>query len=316
MDHITRTIEYRLATFVDETQVLEDLTRRAWNHFSDSKERTVSPDGETSHCGLRMSEAYDGFAIHCARYIDDQSMGTISDTSQKQEVDIEELMPPAGKNFVKVDFMAIIKGNSVICLNCHVGAKRLLVYLKNLFEKANFPEESRKFSLERVADFDKVLEISEKGVRKIEYNVVMTDLLGSHLDEMTAKSKDLSAQNIVGHMNESLANLVGGIKSLDQIRKSKLGAVSVGINVPAGDTEVAKLCINEFATEIAEEESEPFIIHLRKGGQVIKSDELAVTRRVSLKPWTSSVDVTDAWGKMNEFMSEIEPKYREKRREK
>lgn len=317
MDTVTRTIEYRLAAFVDETQVLEDLARKAWIHFKDSKERTVSPDGEISHCGLRMSDAYDGFAIHCARYVDDQSMGTISDTSQKQEVDIEELMPPIGKNFVKVDFMAIIKENSVICLNCHVGAKRLLVYLKSLFEKANFPEEARKFSLERVADFDKVLEISEKGVKKIEYNVVMTDLLASHFDEMTIPDESLSGQNIVDCMNDGLNNLIGGIKPLSQIRESKQGALSVGINIPAGDTEIAKLCMNEFAMKIVDEEdSDPFTIHLRKGGQVIKSDELAVTRRVGLKPWTNSVDVTDAWGKMSEFMSEVEPKYKDKRRKR
>ena len=312
MTYVTRTIEYRNAVFRDQSQVLEDLTRKAWNSFSDSEGRTFDSDGGISHCGLRASEVYDGYAIHCARYTDNQSMGTISTNTSQSEVNVEELPPPKGKNFVNTDFMAIIKGNSVICLNCHVGAKRLIVYLKDLFERAQFPIEARKFSLVRVADFDKTLEIAENGVKRIDYNVHMTDLLESHMKEIAPQKKKLST-----HMNESLEYMVGGIKTLKNIRESEKGILNVGMNIPSGDTDTAKQCIEDFAKQIVDEdEDESFTIHLRKGGQIIRSNELAVTKRIPLKPWTNSVDVFDAWRKMSDYMSEVEPKYRENRRGK
>ena len=302
MDLLVKTIEYRVAEFfgANSNQVLEDLTRQAWGTFSDGDGRTIEISGNLFHRGLQASDLHTGFAIHCARYRENQSMGTISD-KPKPRVDVEEFRLTGGKHFLGTDFMAIIKGNNVICLNCHVGARRLQAYLCDLFEKAGMPDEARKFLLNRVGNFSKISKIKLHGVKRIDYNVYMTDLMVSHLEDTVSSSKSPSHQ-----IKEVFGILFGNVRSLRDIRNSEQGKLSLGISIPGGDTEVAKQSIDDFAEQVVrEDENEPFTIHLRKNGGKITSDELSVTKKVSIRPWANTVDLFDAWQKMSDYMDEV-----------
>ena len=302
MDLVVKTIEYRVAEFFgsDSNQVLEDLTRQAWSKFSDSDGRTIEISGNLFHRGLQASDIHTGFAIHCARYRENQPMGTISDKPMPK-VDVKEFRLTDGQHFIGTDFMAIIKGNNVICLNCHVGARRLQAYLKDLFEKAKMPDEAEKFLLARVGNFNKISKIKFHGVKRVDYNVYMTDLIASHLDDITPSKKSPSYQ-----IKKAFGSLFGNIKSLKDIRNSEQGKLSIGLTIPNGDTEVAKQSIEDFAKQVVrEDENESFTIHLKKNGGKIMSDELAVTKKVSIKPWANTVDVLDAWQKMSNYMDEV-----------
>ena len=152
MPQINKTLEYRRARFNTPGQNLEQLTRQAWGQLATHVDRAVNGSNHATVAGMRRrDEGALGFSVHGARFNDGQGVGTIP-MVPAAEVDLGERQPNAGENSVNSDFLALIRGNHVICLNCGRNGGALRGYLSALFKKAGLPVDAQQFELVRVGN--------------------------------------------------------------------------------------------------------------------------------------------------------------------
>lgn len=303
MARLTKTLEYRRARFLDDGQNLEELVRQAWGQFATQAERTITFSDDRSSCGLRSRDFHaNGFAVHCARYIDGQGVGTIP-TAPAPEVDVGERAPEPGENFLNSDQMALIRNNHVICMNCGRNAGSLRIYLQQLFRKAGMPDAARQFELVRIGSPDKLAIIDTVGVKSIDLEVDISE----------ATAAEIIDGDGGGGIWRSIKQSFGGAftavtardETVEQLRLAEKGTVTISIRVPKGDLEAAKNGLDDFAEEVVEdEEADAFVIHLRDGA-TIKPHEISVRKQVKLEAAANSVSVFQAWDAMETYLGEL-----------
>jgi hypothetical protein len=299
----TKTLEYRRARFIDDGQNLEQLVRQAWGQFGTQAERTITVGGDRATTGLRSLDLNAvGFAVHCGRYIDGQSVGTIQ-TAPAPEVDIGDQPPAPGENFLNSDLMALIKNNHVICMSCGRNAGSLRIYFEQLFRKAGFDDASHQFELVRIANPDKVAIIEAVGVKRVDLEVDIAEATAAALID-GAKSGGIW-RLFTGIVGNALQAITGQDETLEQIRRAEKGTMQVSINVPKGDLNAAKAGLAQLSEKVVEdEESESYIIHLGNG-DTIKPNEVSVRKQVKLEAAANSVSVFQAWDAMQQYISEL-----------
>jgi hypothetical protein len=176
LSQISKTLEYRRARFNDPEQNLEALTRAAWGAFGSHVDRAVVRGGDHAIvAGMRSrDEGQLGFSVYGARFYEGQGVGVIP-MVPAVDVDLGERNPEENENFLSSDFLAVIRGNHVICLNCGRNGGALRTYLSLLFKKADMPNEAQKFELVRVGNPDKLPIIQAIGVKRVEMKVGISE---------------------------------------------------------------------------------------------------------------------------------------------
>lgn len=302
MPRTVKTLEYRRARWLDAGQNLEELARAAWGNFGTQLERTIIRSGNRSISGLRAHDfGQRGFAIHCARYTNGQSVGTVP-MAPAANAEVGERQPNAGENFMSSDFMALLKDNHLVVMNCGRNAGALRDFLTALFAKADFADATRQVELVRIGDLNKLAMIEAVGVKTVDLKV----------DIAEATAVDMAQDGAAGFWTNAKNEIAGAFRAItaqdeniSQLRLAEQGTVTVSINVKKGDLEVAKSGLDQLAEAVADDdEAESFVIHLRNS-QTIKADEVTVKKQVRLDEVANSVSVQQAWDEMATYYDEL-----------
>ncbi len=303
MPQINKTLEYRRARFNTPGQNLEQLTRQAWGQFATHVDRAVNGSNHATVAGMRgRDEGGLEFSVHGARFNDGQGVGTIP-MVPAAEVDLGERQPNAGENFVNSDFLALIRGNHVICLNCGRNGGALRGYLSALFKKAGFPVDAQQFELVRVGNPKNLAVIEAVGVRSIDLKVSISEATADEIIDGPAGGG--AWKNAVKKIGEAFLGLTEKDAELQQLREAEQGSVTVSINVDKRDVTSAPHGLDHLASEFVEdEEADGYIIHLRDDTK-ITPHEITVRKPVKLEAHANSVSVFQAWDAMREFMGEL-----------
>lgn len=303
-----KTLEYWIARLdTDSGKNLQELVREAWGEFDNHINRSFHTSKGHSYRGLYSSDdRYSGFAIQCAQYTVDQPVGIISDEVTEERFGMES--PPDKKQFVSADLMAYIKGNRIVCLNCGPNANRLASFLKELFDYSGVGKVEN-LLLSRGTNIDKIALIREFKVKGIEFNVALTKAMDYKLQkDRSPKDNPLKSavKDIAGQFIDDKALEEEISKSSDEHFRIKIEALGFGRGVhPVLQN------VDEIAKEIIEDDDEDYesvAIRLRNNS-VIKSNEISAKKNVPIQSNGNSVNVTDAWKKMDEYMNEIETNY-------
>ncbi|MCW7542859.1 hypothetical protein N7I30_03485 [Aurantimonas litoralis] len=303
MPRVSKIVEYRRARWLQAGMNLEQLAREAWGQFATHRERTISQPQRRAISGLRSHDFEGmGFAVHCGRYVDGQAVGTIPMTPAP-DADLGEQPPGVDQNFLNSDFMAIIKDNHVIALNCGRNGAALRLYFALLFEQAGFDEATRQFELIRIASPNRIAMIERVGVKKVDLNIGIAEATAVAL-------LDDDGDGVWNTFKRGVSGVISAMTAHDadltQLRTAQQGTVSVSIDVGKGDLLAAREGLNHLAEDIAEdEEADSFVIYLRDGKTTIRPDEVAVRKAIRLNEVANSVSVSEAWDKMVEYLGEL-----------
>lgn len=308
-------LEYRIAEFsANIGKSLQELVREGWDEFSNSKERSFHTNKGHSYKGLFSSQdRFGGFAIHCAQYKVGQPVGTISDIPSDTKVGMES--PPPGKQYVTVDLMAYIKENNVVCLNCGANATRLVTFLNELLSCSSVGK-VEDLSLSRAMNISKLAVIEKFGVKAIDLDVLASQAIHHRLKKDNS-SKLKRVIDSIGEITDYFIDDDALEEDIDNLSKEKfrvrietLGFGRSGFHpILKNVNEVAKTIISD-----EEEDYESYTIHLGNNGGVIRSNEISARKRVPIESDGNSVNVTDAWKKMDAYMNELELTYIKGRR--
>lgn len=303
-----KTLEYWIARFdTDSGKNLQELVREAWDKFDNHIDRSFLTNKGHSYRGLYSSKnRYSGFAIQCAQYTVDQPVGIISDELTGERFGMES--PPDNKQYVSADLMAYIKENRIVCLNCGPNANRLASFLKGLFDYSDVGKVEN-LLLSRGTNIDKLALIREFKVKGIEFNVALTRAMDYKLKkDRSPKDSPLKSavKEITGQFIDDKALEEEISKSSDEYFRVKIEALGFGRGVhPVLQN------LDEVAKEVIDDDDEDYesvAIRLRNN-TVIKSSEVSAKTSVPILSNGNSVNVTDAWKKMDEYMNEIETNY-------
>lgn len=304
MPQISKTLEYRRARFNAPGHNLEQLTRQAWRQFATQVERAVTRSDQAVVTGTReRDEGIWGLSLHCARYYDRQGVGTIP-MAPAAQVDVGERQPDASENFLNADFLALIRENHVICLNCGRNAGALRSYLSLLFRKAGMNRETQLFELTRIGNPNTLAIIQRVGVKSIDMKVNISDAAAFEVIE--GEGRGGVWQNAKHQISEAFRGLTASDTELQQLRQAEQGSVTVSINVKKGDLSPAKEGLDHLAGEIAEDDdAEGYLINLRDN-TTIRPDEVSVKKPIKLEAHANSVNAFQAWNAMRTYMKELE----------
>ncbi len=304
MPQISKTLEYRRARFNVPGQQLEQLTRQAWGHFGTHLDRVVHRADRAIVTGMKdRDEAQYGFAIHCARFYDRQGVGTIP-MAPAAQVDLGERQPDANENFLNADFLALIRGNHTICLNCGRNGGALGNYLAKLFQKAGMPRDVQMFELTRVGNPNTLAIIERVGVKGVDMKIDIAEATAVEL--INGEHAGGFGQSTKRAIREVFRSLTARDAKLSQLRQAERGSVTVSINVGKGDLVAAQDGLDHLAGEIVEDEgADGYLIRLRDGA-VITPDEVSVKKAVKIEAHGNSVSVIQAWDAMRTYMEELE----------
>jgi hypothetical protein len=243
----------------------------------------------------------DGFAIHCALFVDKQGVGTIP-MEDKVSAVLGERKPREDENFLITDIFAMVSGNDITTINASMNAAKLRTFLYKLFEKAKLGADASKFDIIRRADIDKLKLIEKRGVEEI-------DLVSSISEATLARIKELSAKDDwLSKAKSSLLKAVRAIAEKDKESSTLLdaedGRVRLSIRVPNGDLQKAKNGLKALADEfVGDSDEDGFIIRLH-GGEEIKASEIAIRRKVSIEKHANTVQTESAWSHLRKYVIE------------
>lgn len=102
---ISRFIEYRKAVWVFEGFSLEERTRAAWERLPNNTDRVVQLGNDVCVMGVASADHRgNGFAIHCARYAEQQGVGVLDMTPAPIEICVSDV-PGTTKIFSTLIFL-------------------------------------------------------------------------------------------------------------------------------------------------------------------------------------------------------------------
>lgn len=301
MTRTPKTMEYRRAEWFKKSQPLETHLRNAWAKLPTTAKRVVEY-GDGTCMGIASKDfGDDGFAIHCALFVDKQGVGTIP-MEDKISVALGERKPGEDENFLITDIFAVVSGNDITSINASINAAKLRTFLYKLFEKAELGEDSTKFDILRRADINKLMLIEQRGVEEIDLRSTIAEATLDRIKELSNKPDWLS---------KAKANLLKAVRAIAEkdadssnLLESKDGKIKLSIRVPDGDLQEAKSGLKALADEfVGDSDEDGFVIHLH-GGEQIKSSEIAIRRKVRIEKHANTVHTESAWSHLKQYMIE------------
>lgn len=305
MPQLSKTLEYRRARWLAGEQNFENHVRQAWARFPTQVERAIIRRDGAAVTGARCrDDASRGFAVHCVRYVDRQGVGTIP-MLPANEIDLGERQPDENENFLNAGFVALIRRNDVICLDCGRNAGSLRNYFVELFRKAGMSEESRQFELARIGNPNRLALIERIGVRSIDLTV---DISSATAENITESAGGVGIwESFRRGVGSTINALTARDDDLTDLRRSERGTVKMSINVKRGDLEIVKHSLDRLAGDVSEDdEAENFVINLRDNKTRITPSDMSIRKGVRLEAQANSVSVTQAWDAMGQYLTELD----------
>lgn len=289
-----------------DEQNMEQLLRDAWEQFDDQIGRTVERFGGQSISGLASQDfGRNGFAIHCARYFDGQPVGVIP-MEPEENVRISEQEPDDDENFLTSDFMALVRNNDFILVNAGRNAASVREYITKLFQSVGYDDNTQQFNIVRRGNADKLAMIRRIGVKAIGFDVSINAAEAALVQDapLHNEGKLHKLKRNISHVAQSLFQEDNNFRD---IREAQRGKLSVKLDVGSKDPLAAQEGLKRFAEAVADEnDADNFIIEL-KNDNVIRPDEIALRKRVSVNSEGNSVNVEEVWRHMIEYLIELTP---------
>lgn len=303
MAKIDRFLEYRRGLWFSGFSDIEAQLKLVWGRLSSNRDRIVNRSDGASVMGMHHYDfGQNGIAIHCAKYVEQQSVGIVS-MVEVPSSNLSERRPGNDENFLNSDFMALVKGEHVITLGAGQNAAALRSYLHGLFVKGGLHEDATKFDIVRVGNAGTLARIAANGVASVGLNIAIEEATAVVLDEQ--RRPQTVFQRFTWPVSSMVNAVVGEDDKASQISDSRKGSVRVLLNVPSSDLETAQSGLDGVAEGLFEDEdASDYIITLRNG-EIIKPGEVAVKKHVRLEKEANTVDVDEVWSEMNIYMSEL-----------
>ena len=299
-----RTLFYRRIIWHDSPRrKLEDILIKAHEILTTTKQRTF-PYHEAEIQGMKIKHDKDNcFHCHVASYIPGQSTSLVPRPSIEKENNTRVQEPPRNEDFMEGDVFFLVDGDHIIICPSGVRESIASAYISNVIQNA-FPDGSIPFySIEAIADVNKVHLIQQEGVRKIILSSSLYEASYDYMERKTVKQTLLStaAREILALFSDD------SDKKLTEADDKENLTVRLEISYDSRKKggNIGKKRIESTANKIIHDDDVDGTSIITNTGKRMTPDEVRISEKVQIKIHGNSISRTDAWEKLDQYLFEL-----------
>lgn len=291
-----KTLEYRRVIWSSDDKDLEAIVKSAWPERG--RERQIKYKDDSIVSGLSYHNFPGvGIGIHCAKYVDDQSIGTVP-KQDSAVIKLGEASPPADANFLSSAFAALICRNHVICLDCGRNASQLHFFLVELIKKTMNDADLTHFAIRRVANIDRIQQIKKYGVKQVDFSYSISDIAFSKNNAKKSGNKLLTG------LCDYLA-AVGMTDYFELFQTAKESMMTLSLKAKKNELTIMKPSLDAFALKLTkDDEHEDYCIVLNND-DVLRPDQITLSKKTSIDVNANSISIEYAFLEMIDYHSQL-----------
>ncbi|MEN7972683.1 MAG: hypothetical protein ABFR47_02490 [Verrucomicrobiota bacterium] len=294
-----RVLNYRRVMWLNKTtQTLQQYVDSTHQSLSSTQQRTFTyNDGEVQGMNIEKNGTFT--LVHLAYYLPNQPTSLVPKPSQTANTETIEKKPPNNHDYMEGDIFLLIKHDDVILCPSGTRDGSAKSYLHSMLSQCGI---EKVFSLEPVADIDKVEIIKREGVKKIRMG---SSLYKATTDRMQRKTKKTV---LLGGIAEDIASIFmkTQYENIDELKKFENLQVRLEISFDKrkkGGALAAKQ-LTKAGADLLDNEDDDFTIETMNGKK-LTSDDLRVSKNTFINAHGKSVSCQDAWSNMMSYYEEL-----------
>lgn len=201
------------------------------------------------------------------------------------------------------DIFFLIHKNHVVLCPSGAREKAATLFIDHVLRKAGQEDLTSKFSIEPVADIDKVKLLRQEGVKKLTMKESLYEASIDYVERTTTKKKLFNA-----FAKEFLAFFADDDdEQLHDINEKENLTVNIEISFDSrkkgGD--VGKKRIKEAAHKIIQDDDDSLFSIVTGSGKELNANEIRLSEKTNIKKHGNSVNRDDAWQKLYSYFLDL-----------
>ncbi len=299
----SRTLFYRRVAWTDGNhQKIQKHLTNLHKTLSGTIDRTFPhSDGEIQ--GLHIEERSSILYFHIASYVPHQPTSIVPFPSKAKSKDTSQEPPPDKHNFMEGDIFFAVKNNHIVLCPSGANESVAISYINHVLRKGGKEKLLPQFSIEPVANIDKVKLLKQEGVKKIALDATLYDASVEYIDRKTTKMQ------LMNGVAEEILALFTKDKNKDLHEVGDMENLSVKLEISfdsrkkGGD--LGRERLEKTANKlIVEDEDQGFKI-VTGSGKTLTADEIRISDRIKLAPHGNSVFRSSAWNALELYLNEL-----------
>ena len=300
----TRTIFYRRVAWVDgkANNSLEKHLKKAHDSLQTTHERTFPhADGEVQ--GLIVEPRNEGLFFHLALYTPHQPTSLVPFPSKAKSKETTPKSPPDEHNYMDGDIFFIVSKNHIVL--CPSGARESVAisYINHALRKGGMDNLITKFSIEPVAQIDKVKLIQQEGVKKVALNASLYEASVEYSERKTTK------MNILNGVAEEILALFAKDNNLELQNIGDMENLSVKLEISFDSRkkggELGRQRLDKTASMLINDDEDQGFSIITGSGKKLTADEIRISDKFKLSPHGNSVFRADAKEALITYLADL-----------
>jgi hypothetical protein len=304
-----RTLFYRRVVWPGKnSNNLEKLLVSAHQILTTTKKRTF-PYNEVEIQGMKIKHDRDvGFFCHVASYVPGQSTSLVPSPADVKETDPLPQAPPNRHNFMEGDIFFLVNGDHIVLCPSGVRESIAVAYISNILQNSFNEGTVPIYSIEPIADVNKVNLLRQEGVKKIAMNASLYDASVDYIERKTVQGKIFStaAKEIL-----ALFSLDNDLELREIDKKENLTVrVEISFDSRKKGGEIGKRRIESVANKIindSDDGGDGFSI-ITTTGKRLTLDEVRLSEKATIAILGNSISRLDAWELLEQYMYSLKIK--------
>lgn len=298
-----RTIYYRRVGWLDgSTQTLETYLIGAHQKLASANQRVFQyHEGEIF--GLQNTHKKGvGSMFHVAEYVPHQRWTVVPFASGKSSQNTGIQAPPAEKNFMVGEVFFLVSGDHVLI--CPSGAREAVVeaYIHQVLRAVNLDDISGKFSLNAVADINKINMIKTQGVKSVEMNASLYEAT----TEYHAR-KDVR-ETLMHNLSRSFLSMFANDPNSELRDISTKENLQVKLLISFDkrkEGEIGQKRLSNVAQQLISSDEEDGFTIITGENQRLKANEIRISESFQFEPRGNSISRVDAFDYLELYLENL-----------
>lgn len=300
----SRTIFYRrVAWLKGANDSMQNHLAKAHSKLVTTHDRTFTL-GDSEIQGLTVETRKNGLFFHLASYTPHQPTSLVPFPSKAKSKNTSPEPPPDKHNYMEGDIFFLVSANNIVL--CPSGAREsvALSYINHVLRKAGMEKHIARFSIEPVANIDKVKLLQKEGVKKVALNASLYEASVEYTERKTTK------MNLLNGVAEEILALFSEDKNQDLQSIGDMENLTVKLEISfdsrkKGGSVGRERLERTAGMLISDDEDQGFSI-ITGSGKRLTADEIRISDKVKLSSHGNSVFRSSARDALEQYLLDLE----------
>lgn len=229
-----------------------------------------------------------------------QPTSLVPEPAAVQLAETVECKPPAKHNYMEGDIFLLVKNNDVIICASGMREGTAKRYLVEVLEKCGIDEE---FDLEQVANVDKVVMLSQEGVKRIRLGSSVFRASYDYVQRQTKKTELMGklAAEVMRIFGKGQGDSLDDLKAYENLRVK----LEISFDERRKGGQLAAESLAAAGCSMIDSDDKGFTIETMNGNK-LTAEDIKVHQKVEIREHGNSVACEHAWDAMRKYYEELD----------